>query len=261
MFFGVPLGGGEVSLGLPVFGIRMNLRDVVWITSALVIAVVYIIWHTQKNRRRSIEVVELQFDRHSRRIELTVENLDTRPINIKSALRLIRYKQGDSEFISDGVPMMMGRVQPSNILGFDLIASDEHPVFIRGNTQDKLVYVVPENIILKPQDNIKVDLYSDDGYVSTVVPVKSKQELVDIARKVDQDIEKIIGQIDKRIDFIEKKELTESDEIKKFKLIWEENVLRDIEKKLLTGKERVDDSISHLIGFTYGVGLSVNNKP
>jgi hypothetical protein len=237
----------------------MDARDIIWVTSAIGIAAAYVLWHTHRNKRIAVDIVDLEFDRHSRRLELTVENRDERPKSVKSALRLVRYGNPDGEFFSEGVPMMTGRVQSTNVAGFDLLAADDHPTLVRGKTREHFVYVVPENITFKSFDNVRVDLSSDDGHVSTVVKVRPREDVADLAARVDGDIERIIDEVDRRIDGIEESRRSDVDEIRKFKLLWEEEILKDIEEELVSERERVDDSINRLMGFTYGAGLSLGS--
>lgn len=235
----------------------MDVRDVIWITSAVGIAAAYLLWHAHRSKTSAVEVVDLEFDRHSRRLELVVENRDERPKSIRSALRLVRYKTEDSEFVSEGVPMMTGRVQSTNVLGFDLLAADDHPTLIRGRTRQRFAYIVPETVSLRAHDNVRVDVSSESGHTTTVVQVLEKEEVTDLAARVDQDIERMIEEVDRRISSVEDRRVSDVDEIRKFRLLWEEEILRDIECELIAEKRRVDDSINHLMGFTHGPGLSL----
>lgn len=235
----------------------MDLRDFTWILSAAGIAAVYLLWHTNKNRKSSIEILDMEYDKNSRRIELTVENTNVRPKNIQFALRLINYKKPELEFVSEGVPMMAGRAQSNNVAGFDLLAEDDHPTLIRGSSTEKFFYVIPDALTLKPDDSIRVDIRSEGGHVSTIVPLKFREGMADMARRVDVDINDLIGRIDEKIVEVERKSLSEADEITRFKLMWEEEILKDIEREIMSEKEKIEESMKHLIGFTYGPGLSL----
>jgi len=238
----------------------MDVRDVIWVTSAVGIAAAYLLWHAHRSKSCAVEVVDVEFDRRSRRLELTVENTGERPKSIRSALRLVRYKSGDSEFVSEGVPMMTGRVQSTNVLGFDLIAADDHPTLIRGRTRQRFVYIVPETVSLQVHDNVRVDVSSESGHTMTVVQVRGTGEVAELAARVDRDIEQMIEEVDRRISSVEDRQVSDVDEIRKFRLLWEEEILRDIEGELIAEKRRVDDSISHLMGFTHGPGRSVGRN-
>ncbi|MFH1789124.1 MAG: hypothetical protein ABH834_07065, partial [Candidatus Altiarchaeota archaeon] len=179
---------------------------------------------------------------------------------VKSAIRLVNYIQADDEFLSSGVPMMMGRIQSTGVVGYNLLAVDDHPTLLRGSGREKFAYIIPENVILRPHDNLRVDLFSDEHHSSTVVPLKFKKDAVEMAAKADEEITNIIDALDDRIGSIERKAAGEVDEIAKSKLLWEESILRDIEGELLSEKEILGEYISQFIGFTYGVGLSVGSS-
>lgn len=234
----------------------MDPRDVTWVVSAAGIAAVYLLWQTQKNKKVGLDIVDVEYDKHSRRLELTVENLGERSVNVKSVLRLVKYKEGDAEFLSSGVPMMTGSVRSSNVLGFDLLAADEYQSLVPGNSKQKFAYLVPDNLALKPNDNIKVDLTSDRGHTATIVPLKFQETVVDIAVEAERDIDKLIDRIDKQIAGIEKKRGSASAN-EKITLLWEEEILKDIEAELFDEKGKLEESVSHLVGFTNGVGMSV----
>jgi|GEM_PF-1469042 len=235
----------------------MDVRDIVWIASSVSLAAVYVLWHSHKSNRPAIDVIDLDFDRHSRRLELTVENPGRIPQHIRSCLRLVKYMLGEQEFQAEGVPMMAARLQSSDVIGYDLLAQDDHKTLVRGNTQEKFVYIVPENIILRPHDKIKVEVDSNQGFFSTVIPLKPKKTLVDSVVEAEEGIEDLIASIDDRISKIETQEQNGGDEIEKTRLRGEGDVLRDIEEELKVEKAKIDDSIKHLIGYSFGVGLSV----
>lgn len=237
----------------------MDVRDVIWIASAIAMAAAYYFLHTRKQNENTVSIVDVEYDRHSRRLELTVKNPDTQSKSFKSAIRLVNYIQLEDEFLSSGVPMMMGRIQSAQVAGYNLLAMDDHATLLRGSAQEKFAYMTPENIILRPYDNLKIDLFLEGNHISTVVPLKFKKDLVDRAVKADEEITGIIEALDDKIEDIEKKAVNEVNEVKKFKLLWEESILRDIEGELLAEKKLMEESISHLIGFTCGVGLSVGS--
>lgn len=215
--------------------------------------------HTRKRKENTVDIVDAEFDRHSRRLELTLKNPGAHSVSVKSAIRLVNYIRGEDDFVSDGVPMMMGRVQSTGVSSYDLVAMDDHATLMRGDSQEKFAYIIPENVILRPYDNLKIDLFSQGNHISTVVPLKFKEDLIDLVVKADDNLTGIIDALDEKIRNIERNASFELSDAKRIKLLWEESILRDIEGELVAEKKLIEESISHLIGFTCGVGLSVGS--